>query len=70
MYLFEQMLGGALSETRDALGKIVKSWNFVDAQGEPLPQPSEGGISQIGFDLMILLVQQISAKVTTPEKNS
>lgn len=70
MFLFEQLLGGALAETRDALSKIVKSWDFVDSQGDALPQPSEGGVGHIGFDLMLLLVRAISEKVTTPEKNS
>jgi hypothetical protein len=44
-----------------ALAKIVLEWNFVDEEGEPLPQPADGGIGQCDADALKRLMEQVGA---------
>jgi hypothetical protein len=33
-----------------ALGSLFRSWNWVDEDGEPLPQPQDGGLREADAD--------------------
>jgi len=41
---FDRMVGG--------LSNIIVRWNFVDEEGEPLPQPKDGGVAEMSLDLV------------------
>lgn len=45
------LLSGNVDRMMEAAGKVVTAWDFVDENGDPLPQPGEGGILKLPTDL-------------------
>lgn len=52
---FERMLGG--------LSEIVRSWNFVDYEGELLPDPSPDEIRKLPWDLVTAMATAYEKRV-------
>lgn len=47
----------------EVLAGLVIRWNFVDEEGRPLPQPSEGGIHELDAGALEALLTAYRAKV-------
>lgn len=56
----------AMRELVKSLPALVKSWNFVDEMGEPLPCDMTG-FRQLSRDLIMLLVNKANAGPTVPK---
>lgn len=53
--VFGDLSSGEFDRIAIALSKIVRSWNFVDENGDPLPQPSIDAIQELPLDLVTLI---------------
>jgi len=53
------------SRLMSAAGQLIKNWNFVDEEGNPLPQPSAESIRLLPIDL---LNKMLTAVVTEAQK--
>ncbi len=51
MEVVADLLSGNLDRMMEAAGRVIVAWDFVDENGDPLPQPAEGGIKKLPTDL-------------------
>jgi hypothetical protein len=68
MRVFESLLSGKIETIRDALIAVVKSWNFVDEEGEPLPLSADG-LMGMPLDLTLALVKACSDAISVTPGN-
>ena len=70
---------GALPDTTDRaanmdfavnlLGKLVKEWNWVDDNGDPLPQPNEDLINGLPYAEIKFLMDALDLEGLSDQKN-
>jgi hypothetical protein len=58
MKVFGLVASGDMDKISEGLALIVRAWNFVDEEGAPMADPSQGAIG----DLPINLVNAISSR--------
>ena len=67
--ILEDMRSGETDRIETAVAEIVKSWNFVDEQGEPLGIKPES-IGELPIDLLTALIEGVRDKTQTPKPTS
>lgn len=82
MGTLDDLTCGVFSRVIDGLAATVLEWNFVDEEGQPLPDPKETtppdsdvkspelAIRRLPLDLAVAMAGALSDKIVTPEKNS
>jgi hypothetical protein len=45
------LLSGNIDRMIESCKGIIKEWNFVDEEGNPLPPPQDGGVELVPSDL-------------------
>jgi hypothetical protein len=50
--VIEELTGGTIASMVTGLSRIVKSWDFVDEEGELMASPSEDAIRELPIDLL------------------
>ena len=58
-----------LEYTALLLGRLVKKWNWVDDDGEPLPEPSEEVIANLPYAELKFLADALEIEKLTDQKN-
>ena len=58
-----------LEYTAFLLGRLVKKWNWVDDDGEPLPEPSEEVIANLPYAELKFLADALEIEKLTDQKN-
>ena len=57
------ILSGNIDRITEALAEVIKSWDFVDEEGEPLGEPSAATISELPIDLIKAVSNAFSEEV-------
>ena len=75
----EDTLAGGLTDTTNKnanleytaflLGRLVQEWNWVNDDGEPLPEPSEEVIAKLPYTELKFLADALEIKKLTNQKN-
>ena len=69
--VFDDLSSGDFPRIGAALAHICREWDFVDEDGEPLRQPSDGGVADLTSDLMAELmarfVEHVNAAADLPK---
>jgi len=62
--MFADAASGNFDRMAEALSTMVVEWNFVDEEGNPLPQPSEeGATSMLPLDLTSVVISAIMDRI-------
>ena len=67
--VFGDLSSGEFVRIAPALTKIVRSWNFVDEEGKPLPNPSIDTINELPLELITDMSNKFVAELTTLAPN-
>lgn len=59
--------GRASDDFKAALGRIVRAWDVVDEEGEPVPIPAQGGIPRVPYRLLWSLVTAYIDALAAPK---
>lgn len=63
--VYEDLVSGKLERIAPALSLVLKAWNFVDAEGNDLPSPTEQVIrDHLPLDLVTEIATQYSEAQT------
>lgn len=75
MATLDDLISGNYGRIIDALDKLVSSWNFVDEEGQPLPDLAEARkdgtsrelMGRLTLDLAMEMTRALSDAITTPD---
>ena len=62
--ILDDLTGNDSSRVLPAMEHICRAWDFVDENGEPLPQPGDGGVRELTSDLIQELLQRYTDMLT------
>lgn len=68
LWVVMDISSGAIDRIVPALAKMIKEWNFIDEEGNPV-ECSEDGLKQLSIDLVMKVAAAFSDKVGNAEKN-
>jgi len=58
IWVFDDLQTGEADAIYTALSEIIRDWNFVDEEGEPLGAPSPATIRKLPLDLILQIVDK------------
>ncbi|MFW9991895.1 MAG: hypothetical protein ACFFD4_07525 [Candidatus Odinarchaeota archaeon] len=67
--VFEQLQSGTNKEIYNALAELIITWNFTDDKDKPLKIEGNSFRNDIPVDLVLKMVEKISAEIGTPKVN-
>lgn len=61
--IYDELVGGDLAQTQQVLAALLRAWNFVDEEGEPLPTTLDG-VKSLPADLTRDLLVKVQEAIT------
>lgn len=63
--VFGLVASGDFDKIIEGLSKIIHAWNYVDENGDPMPDPSVESIGELPIDLMNATASRFVEEMTT-----